>query len=305
MRRRVIGIFVAVLLAGFGTLALVAYVQSAKDDAQAEEPLREVYVVTQDVPQGALFREIVDSVELTEVPERLAASDAVTDLEDVGDDMVSAVDLKAGEQLLAGRLVDPESLVRVQVPDGLQELTLSLDPERAVGGVLHAGDLVGVVLSFDPFEITDSGVPAAPDDDAGGGGDEPDADADAGDSTQRPTKTPNMTHLTLHKVQVTSVRYAQRDSERIVERRQDDDTDVNAIGSDDDEQDEVAPTAVVDEGPEERLLVTIAVTSPEVEQIVFAAEFGHVWLTKQTTDTDEDGTRIVTLDQVYVVVPRT
>jgi pilus assembly protein CpaB len=302
MRRRVIGIVVAVLLAGFGTLALVAYVQSAKDDAQAEEPLREIYVVTRDVPQGARFSEIADSVELTEVPERLAASDAVTDLTDVEDAMVSSVDLRAGEQLLAGRLVDPESLVRVQVPDGLQELTLALDPQRAVGGVLKAGDILGVVLSFDPFEITDAGVPAAPADDPTG--DDPAAD----ETAEQPTKTPNMTHLTLHKVQVTSVRFAQSDSERIVERQQggDDESEASALGSDDEEaDDDVAAAAVVEEGPEEQLLVTLAVSAPEVEQIVFAAEFGHVWLTKQSADTDEDGTRIVTLDQVYVVVPRT
>lgn len=300
MRRRVLGIVVAVLLAAFGTVALVAYVQSAKDEALAEEPEVEVYVVTRDVPEGARFREIQESVELTTIPERLAADDAVTDLGDIGDGKVAGVELRAGEQLLGGRLVDPETLVRVQVPEGLQELTLALDPQRAVGGLLEAGDVVGVVLSFDPFNITESGVPAADDDDSAGDGDDDESD-DA-----RPSKTPNMTHLTLHKVQVTSVRYAQRDSERIVEREQGDEdgdgaSDASAMSSDDD----VTASAIVDEGPDERLLVTLAVTSPEVEQIVFAAEFGHVWLTKQTPETDEDGTRITTLDQVYVVVPRT
>jgi pilus assembly protein CpaB len=300
MRRRLIGMLLAVVLAGVGTVALVAYVQSAKDDALAEEPQLEVYVVTKDLPQGARFREIADSVELTEVPERLAAPDAITDLADIGDAKVAAVELRAGEQLLSTRLVDPESLVRVSVPDGLQELTLALDPQRAVGGLLEAGDLVGVVLSFDPFEITESGAPAAADDQAGDSGE----DGEAADDTSTPTKTPNMTHLTLHEVQVTSVRYAQRDSERIVERQQvDEDSGVSTFGRRDTES-SAAATAVVDEGPGDRLLVTLAVTAPEVEQIVFAAEFGHVWLTKQTQESDQIGTRIVTLDQVYVVVPR-
>ena len=93
------------------------------------------------------------------------------------------------------------------------ESTLALEPQRAVGGVLEAGDLVGVVLSFDPFEITDGGEPAAGDEEIGDGEED-----GTGDDADGPSKTPNMTHLTLHKVQVTSVRYAQRDSERIVER---------------------------------------------------------------------------------------
>jgi pilus assembly protein CpaB len=305
MRRRVVGILLAVVLAGLGTWALVAYVQSARDEAAAEEPQTEVYVVTRDVRVGATVREIVDSVELTEVPERLAAPDAVTDLDDLADGDVSAVQLRKGEQLLESRIVDPETLVRVDVPDGLQEVTLALEPERAVGGLLEAGDLVGVVLSFDPFEITDGRAPSAVEEEPADPG-----DGDAGDGTEGDTggdtaKTPNVTHLTLQQVQVTSVRYAQRDSERIVERQSDegeDDSGASALGRE--LEDDADASAIVDEGPDERLLVTLAVSSPEVEQIVFAAEFGHVWLTKQSTETDQDGTRIVTLDQVYVVVPR-
>jgi pilus assembly protein CpaB len=306
MRRRVLGILLAVALAGLGTWALVAYVQSAKDEALAEEPQVEVYVVTRDVRLGAGMREITESVELMEVPERLAAPDAVTDLDDLAKGDVTAVQLRAGEQLLESRLVDPDTLVRVEVPDGLQELTLALEPERAVGGLLEAGDLVGVVLSFDPFEITEAGAPAAVDDETtgGGDGDTDDGGEGAADGDSTPAKTPNVTHLTLHQVQVTSVRYAQRDSERIVERQSDDEEDADASALGREVEDEETVSAIVDEGPDERLLVTLAVSSPEVEQIVFAAEFGHVWLTKQTTETDEDGTRIVTLDQVYIVVPR-
>ena len=48
----------------------------------------------------------------------------------------------------------------------------------------------------------------------------------------------------------------------------------------------------------------MAVNAPEVEQIVFAAEFGRIWLTGQNANTDDDGSRILTLDQVYVQVPR-
>jgi hypothetical protein len=47
------------------------------------------------------------------------------------------------------------------------------------------------------------------------------------------------------------------------------------------------------------MLVTLALSSPQVEQVVFAAEFGHIWLTGENADADESGTRVVTLGEVY------
>mgnify|MGYP003353887431 FL=1 len=50
------------------------------------------------------------------------------------------------------------------------------------------------------------------------------------------------------------------------------------------------------------LLVTLAVTTPQAEQITFAAEFGMIWLTRQNADTDTTGGTILTLEKVYGVV---
>ena len=49
-KRRIIGIVAAMLLAVIGTIALVGYVQSAKDKAVAQEALVDVYVVDKLVP---------------------------------------------------------------------------------------------------------------------------------------------------------------------------------------------------------------------------------------------------------------
>ena len=70
---------------------------------------------------------------------------------------VTAVALEPGEQLLASRLVDPSQRVTagaVQVPAGMQEVTVLLPPESVVGGTLRAGDLVGLYVT--------QGDPAAP-----------------------------------------------------------------------------------------------------------------------------------------------
>jgi pilus assembly protein CpaB len=52
-------------------------------------------------------------------------------------------------------MVSPESLAepgRVDVPAGLQEITVLLSPERVVGGDLVAGDTVGIVMSNEAKE---------------------------------------------------------------------------------------------------------------------------------------------------------
>jgi pilus assembly protein CpaB len=283
MNRRVIGIILAVVLGIGGTFALVKYVQSARDDAAEPEPTQTILVVQDDVAQGASLDEIESSTVLADVPERLVASGAMTSLDSVPEDLVAGVALEPGEQLLRSRLVEPGELVSVDVPRGLQELTVAFDPERAVGGQVEPGETVGIVLSFEPFEIAAASQTAAPD------GADPTANSETA-----PTKTPNTTHLTLNKVLVTGVQLSRNDAERTTETRT----------VDEDSGDQPLIAADIAEAPGDQLLVTLAVTSPEAEQIVFAAEFGRIWLTGQNAATDESNTRILTLEQVYIEVPR-
>jgi pilus assembly protein CpaB len=252
MKRKIIGILAALVLASIGTAALIIYVESAKDRAVAAEELVDVYVVSEPISKGTTVGQIKESVETAGVPAKVVPEDAVTDLSDLDENLVAAVDLLPGEQLLTSRLVDPADLSRATVPAGLQELTVALDPARAVGGTLNPGHTVGVVLSFDPFDREDGG------------------------------QTSNTTHLTFHKVLVTSVQFAQGD------------TATTNTAQDDEEQ-----TDTAEQAPASQLLVSLALSSPQVEQVVFAAEFGHIWLTAENADASEAGTRVVTLAEVY------
>jgi pilus assembly protein CpaB len=254
MKRKFIGVLAALLLAGIGTTALVAYVESAKDAAVAAEALVDVYVVSETISKGTPVGEIAESVDVTEVPAKVLADDAVTDLDDLDENLTAAVDLEAGEQLLSSRLVAANQLGRASVPAGLQELTVSLDPTRAVGGSLNVGDTVGVVLSFEPFDL-----PRSED------------------------QSPSTTHLTFHKVLVTAVQFAEGDGQ----------STTSATGEDADDDTEAEPA------PTNQVLVTLALSSPQVEQVVFGAEFGHIWLTAENADAEESGTRIVTLGEAY------
>lgn len=286
MRRRIIGIVLAVLLAFVGTLALVRYVKSAKDDAIRPEEQVKVLIVQNDVRQGAPVSEVLDNVKVVEVPRRLVAPGALTDLVSLDSSLVTAVDFLEGDQILASRFIDPRTLVNVEVPKGLQEITFAFTPERAIGADLQAGDSVGVLFSFEPFDLNTSGTPS-----------QPTETTVAGDPTQTtvaPTRTPNTTHFVLHKILVTSVKFSKQDSVRASEIQ----------SSNEDQSTDTTVPAVVDEAPADQLLVTMAVSAAEAEQLVFAAEFGSIWLTLEGPDASEEGTRILTLAQVMVPVPR-
>ncbi len=282
MRRKVLGILAAVVLAAVGTFTLVSYVQSAKEQAEAGEPRTEVYVLDRDVAANTPVARLAGAVSLQELPTSIVADGAVTDLDELADDLITSVTLETGEQLLASRLVPEQSVTRSEVPEGLQELTIALDPERAVGGNVAAGDTVGIVMSFDPFDLDVAEIEPGTTGPPTGGSDGSEAAPDGEDEeTTGPDKSPNMTHLTFHKVLVTAVQFDERE----------------AVGSTDD--DEASDEEPVERSPSHDLLVTLALPAASVEQVVFGAEFGRIWLTLENADADEGGTRIVTLGDVY------
>ena len=159
-RRRTIGILLAVLLAGAGTAALVSYVQSAKDSALAAEALVDVYVVDKVIPKGSDAATIRSSISLEKVPARLKQPGAITSDEAIGTQL-AVTDLQPGDQLVEARLA--QKTVSAAPADKVQ-ISVELEPERAVGGMLKAGDTVGVYLSFDPFDLDDAGQASTSDD---------------------------------------------------------------------------------------------------------------------------------------------
>lgn len=277
-RRRITAIVTAMLLAIIGTVALVGYVQSAKDKATAGEDLVDVYVVDKLVPKGAAPETIKASVSLEHVPTRLKQSGAITDLDAVGTN-VAATDLQPGDQLLAARLVARDRVAE-EVSDKVQ-ISILLAAERAVGGSLQKGDLVGVYLSFDPFALDEAGESSATTPAA-----DPPAAAVAAESTTTTVdpqkKTPNISRLEFQHVLVTNVQTT--------------DTPVNADTSDTKE------TKIVAQVTGKQYVVTLALSPEQSERLVFATEFGHVWLSNDPAAVSDDGTRLVTLGNVYSVV---
>jgi len=156
--RRLLAAVAALLLLVVGTVVLLAYVRGA--DARALAGVRTVDVLVADgpIPAGTAGDQIGSLVRTEVVPAKSAVAGRVTDLASLKGE-VATVDILPGEQLLAGRFARPDDLQApgtVEVPDGLQEVSVLLEPQRAVGGRLAAGDTVGVVVS----QTGKDGVPA-------------------------------------------------------------------------------------------------------------------------------------------------
>lgn len=255
MKRRVIGVVGALLLASVGALSLIGWAAAAEQRALAGERTVDVLVVREAITKGMPAEELAGLVEVEQVPAKVQAMGSVADLDDLSGKVTNA-DLVPGEQLVVARFVEPEVLAQqaeVQVPGGMQEVTISLEPQRAVGGKLRAGDTAGLVASLDT-----------------GGSSDGEEGAAAGDSS---------THFILHKVLVTRVQAAP----------------VAAPQQDAQDTDEAAPDPL----PAGSLLITLAVDAGSVERIVFAQEFGRLWLTAEPGNATEDGTRIQTRETVY------
>ena len=281
MNRKVLGVIASVVVATLGTFLVLSYVNSADERAAEGEERVEVLVVSDTVEAGESADDLVGKVEPVLVPSRVQAEYAVNSLEDLGD-QVAAVELVPGEQVLSTRFVTEEALaeeVGLEIPEGLLQVTLSLSPERAVGGQLEPGDLVAFVASFEPFQLgavepgdldqetllslitaeepTGEGGPAVP--------------------NQNP-QTPNTSHIILHKILVTAVQVERLPAQ--VDRE-----DAEQVGV------ELAPTG--------NLLITLAVDAPSVEKVVFSAEHGSVWLADEPETASEAGTEIQDRGTIY------
>lgn len=244
MKRRIVGVSTAVMLAAVGTFVLVAYVGAAEDRALAGERTVDVLVVKKPVETGTAADELAGMVKTVQVPAKVRAQDAVSDLSDLGDRVASA-DLSPGEQVVAARFVEAGELQQVgevTVPDGSFQLTVALAPERVVGGLIEPGATVGVLASFESLDA---------------------------EGAQSPTST----HMILQKVLVTRVQRSE------------------GVASNEDDK---------NQAPSGNLLVTLALEDAgAVENVVFTAEHGSLWLAFQPSDAPEDGARVVTRAVIY------
>ncbi len=272
MKRRIIALVAALLLAGAGTFVLVSFVRSAEDRATAGQEMVTVYVIQAEIPKGTEGELVPGFIEAEERPLSTRPANAVTNPASLAG-FVAAVDLLVGEVLVDSRWVPPTEADlrrddlpdrRVEVPTGHLEIPIRLDTEQALGGIIDAGDTVAIVASFDAFTaeeedttlVVEDGVIAIPDSVA----------------EEEPEQV-QATHILIHNALVVEV------------------------------QAEAVPMFTAEEGsavlaPSTGFIITFALEPTDVERLVFAASYGRLWLASQTDD-DAGATAIVTIENIF------
>lgn len=232
MKNKLIGIVASVAMALVGTGLLVFYVRGSNDTSTGSGGTVQVLVVSAPIPKGTKAEDVAAKVRLQPVPTNVAAAGSLNSMSSL-DGQVTVVDLGPGDQLSTSRFGPPAVSEIPGVPEGMLQVTVPVDPVRAVGGQLRTGDLVAVVASFED---------------------------------------PRTTRMILHKVKVTGVRTA--DGVTVKSEAQDN-----------------APNSAV-------LHVTLALDAAQVERVVFAAEYGRIWLSAEPENAPSTPTKVQTRDTV-------
>lgn len=274
--RKALGITAALVVAALGTLLLVTYVQNAEERALAGEEIVEVLVVDRPITRGTPAAVLESSVRTERVPVKVFADGGVSDLATLGD-QVASTDLVPGEQLVSSRFASAEAVLAreaVEIPTGFVAVTLSLSPERAIGGRLVPGDHVAVVASFTPFNLNTfepSGL-------APGEIIDP-AELFIGSTEEDAARgqTPTATQFILRNVLVANIQIEQLPRATLEDLPEDSPA--------------LAPTG--------NLLVTLAAPPEDIERLIFTAEHGFVWLGTESPPISEPNTDIVTRRNIY------
>ncbi len=266
-------IMAALLCGVLGTALLVRFVQGAESRALEGEQLVETFVVVDYIPAGTTSEAMIDNklVQVTQVPEKVRPTDSVLAASQISG-LVAETDLFAGEQLVLDRFVNPDAFdsnpSTVQAPEGYVELTVSMEPSRVMGGFIAPGDTVAIFASFGAFSaeatdvIVDGEVIELP-------------QASDGEDIS----APETSHVLMHKVLVTEIQV-----EEVPVQRDPNEPDTF-------NQPRLAPSG--------NMLITLALTTPEAERLVYALEYGSLYMAQEPDDAPETGTREQTRATVY------
>ena len=160
MNRRLVAAFVAAALALVAFVSIFLYVKNADVRALNGVVAKDVYVVVNPITKGTLAENLGSNIQLTQVPAKAVPDQAVYDLAEI-QSRAASVDLVAGEVLLTSRFVDPAVAAQdaVAVPKGMEQMSILVKPEQIRGGIVRAGETIGVVVTVKLKDPTTVNLP--------------------------------------------------------------------------------------------------------------------------------------------------
>lgn len=151
MNKRVIAALAAIVLALFGVIMLLNYASGADDRAYNNAKLESVLQVTAPIAANTKAENLAGNIKTVKLPNSAIAKGAMKSVSEAAG-LATTTGLEPGEQLLLSRFAKEGAVVtsksKSAVPKGMQEVTITLGPDAAVGGNLTVGDTVGIIVSF-------------------------------------------------------------------------------------------------------------------------------------------------------------
>lgn len=259
MKKTLIAVGAASVLAISGVLLLVSYVKGAEESANVPDTVPKETIVVVDAPikagttltdlQGENFARFREQL----TPTELVPPGAITSIEQLAGmgDVMTDVNLSIGEPLLGVRFVPTEQFstrnLVVDVPEDHHQASFRVSPERVLGGLVRPGDNVSISSAFDSSD-----------------------------------GFPRLTAVVLTSVQVINVQ-VEGEAQAPVE-------DEIAI------EEGPASRDALGSAPTSEFLVTVAVTADELAKLHYAIDYGRILIAAATKDPAGDAPAVQTLE---------
>lgn len=153
MKRPIIPILIAVLLAIGAGFAVFLFASSSDSRAVADQQPVSVVVTTSEIPAGTSIGDAIDQglIESTRVPDKLAPAGALQSLESVNRADVALASMPAGQVVFAGAFAaELPDVTPLQVPEGQMAVSVLLEDPAKVGQFLRPGSRIAV---FDTIKV--------------------------------------------------------------------------------------------------------------------------------------------------------
>lgn len=152
MRRRIVLLVVATVIAALGATLVLLYVQGLGDKAAAEQQLVKVLTATEVIDPGetAADAQSDGKLALTEIPQGNVIAGALTSVDDLSDQLALAP-IYPGEQILAAKFgATVASGQTLAIPKNKIAVSVQLTDPARVAGFVTPGSHVAVFASLDP-----------------------------------------------------------------------------------------------------------------------------------------------------------
>lgn len=150
MRSKIIILVVALALGGLAAVMAARYLSGARASLEDENQSVKVLVAAEDVPRGLSSEELLSRkiLVMQDVPARFVSADAVSSARTL-EGQVLATPLSKGEQVTRARFQVPSQAgLAYSVPKDVVALTVPVDENRGVAGLVKPGDHVTVFVTL-------------------------------------------------------------------------------------------------------------------------------------------------------------